>query len=133
MVPIDARLEAVARRLIASPGDFLPADRPRPKDAEDRERQERLAQGEKDLLRRQGVRALAHFQSKENVAALKPLLADPAAWVQTVERNGLPGVEERVYHIREAAYEVLRGWGVDVERPVLREAVPPKGGEGPAK
>ena len=103
-VPIDRRLEGLARRLIGSSGDFLP------------EAERTYA----DQLRLEGVRALRHFSSEKNVALLKTLLEDPA-WSIHVSPAG---TREKVYDLREAAYETLRSWGILLAEPVLREGVP---------
>jgi len=62
--------------------------------------------------RSHGVRALSAFKTEENIKILKGLLADPAYST---------GSGMRSYYIRAQAYEVLREFGVNVERPVLLE------------
>ena len=117
IVPIDPRLEATARHWIESPED-IPL---RLGVVESREEAMRFYSG---LLRLEGVRALRHFKSDENVAILKGLLDDPAFWHQTGEEHDRVGITEKVYYVRRAAFETLREWGVEVESPVLRESVP---------
>ena len=65
------------------------------------------------VVRSQGVRAIRFFKTKENEAAARKLLADPFT------RNEFD--ESRfVYPLRRDAYNLLRFWNVDVEKPVLR-------------
>jgi hypothetical protein len=109
-VPVDRRLESAARRWIASPGDFIPQ-------LEDL----RWKDFERNLLRREGIKALQYFESDENIALLRGLLDDPAWLIRTRPAEDGPDIREKVYYIREAAYETLKGWEVDVERPILTE------------
>jgi hypothetical protein len=67
-------------------------------------------------LREASVQALAPFKSEANAAILKRLLDDKASWIETKD-----GRQERVYHIREAAYKTLQEWKVAVPQPLLRE------------
>jgi hypothetical protein len=62
--------------------------------------------------RAEGVRVLRPFKSDANVALLKELLQDP----QSVSDGKL-----KKYPVRQAAYDVLREWKVDVPRPVVEE------------
>jgi hypothetical protein len=124
-VPVDWRLEVFARRLIESPEDFLsPIKERRFKDEAERRFLANLRQGEKDGFRHEGVRALRYFKSRENIARLKPLLKDETWLIES--RFDDRRDAKRVYYIREAAYEVLRQWGVEVGKPVLREDLPKK-------
>jgi hypothetical protein len=117
-VPIDGRLEAAARAWIKSPGDIL--------------RRLGIARPEgvnhrwalTDPLRSEGVRALRHFKSDENIVILKGLLDDGAFSRSEVETGEQDGITEKVYYIRKAAFETLRGWGVEVNEPVLKERLP---------
>jgi hypothetical protein len=72
--------------------------------------------------RQEGVRALRYFKSDQNIARVKPLIGDPA-WghLKRAEENG--GVEVRWYGVRDEAFRTLRTWGVDVQKPVIREEV----------
>jgi hypothetical protein len=72
-----------------------------------------------DSSRWQAVQALGLFQSEETTRLLTSLLNDPATVVMQRAENNL-GVEVQAYPVREQAYQVLRGWGVAVEQPVLR-------------
>jgi len=72
--------------------------------------------------RAEGARALAYFKSDENMALVRPLLDDPGITYLQPAFEGMAGV--RVYGARDSAYQTLRSWGIDVERPVVREAVP---------
>ncbi len=135
-VPVVPSLERIAKRLIKSPGEFLSAKSKQT----DSERQisevwrERLLQAasveerrkiedgrarvlrlELGALRVEGIRALQYFKSMENISLLKSLLKDEA-W--RMEGRGDDAREpQRVYYIREAAYEALREWGVEVSKP----------------
>jgi hypothetical protein len=119
-VPIDGRLEAAARAWIKSPGDIL--------------RRLGIARPEginhrwslTDPLRSEGVRALRHFKSDENIVILKGLLDDDAFSHRKVEKGEQDGISEKVYYIRKEAFETLRGWGVEVNEPVLKEWLPQK-------
>jgi hypothetical protein len=72
--------------------------------------------------RQEGVRALRYFNSKQNIAAVKRLLGDPA-WghLEHADENG--GIEVRWYGVRDEAHRTLRAWGVQVEKPVIQEEV----------
>jgi hypothetical protein len=59
-----------------------------------------------------GVQALAKFKNDENIKLLKSLLQDPAFST---------GDGMRRYYVRRNAFEALRGFGVEVARPVLEE------------
>ena len=65
-----------------------------------------------------GVRSLQHFKSEENIERLQPLLADPGFWTSS---DGDGRNKRRVYAVRGAAFETLRTWGVEVEKPVVEE------------
>ncbi|OAI54969.1 hypothetical protein AYO44_13850 [Planctomycetaceae bacterium SCGC AG-212-F19] len=62
--------------------------------------------------RTEGVRLLRSFKSEANETLLKDLLKDS----QTISDGKV-----KRYPVRQAAYEVLREWKVDVPRPVLEE------------
>ncbi len=101
--PVDARLEAAARRWIETPGKFAPPDA--------------HVHG---LLKAEAAAALRHFKSDENATLLKTLLGDPAVTHTTVEKKW-EAAEFREFFVRQAAYETLQAWDVAVDRPVLRE------------
>jgi hypothetical protein len=125
-VPVDRHLEALARRLIAAPGAFVPKAEElsyRPKTEEERRQLEASLRFSRNLLRAEGAKALKYFKSEENVATLKPLLTDDADRVEHAPDGREVG---RVYYVRKAAYETLWQWGVDVPRPVLRVDLPGK-------
>jgi hypothetical protein len=65
--------------------------------------------------REQGVEALAHFRSKENIRRLTLLLDDPA----TVEVSYSDRPPALRYVVRRRADEVLTGWGVPHTTPVI--------------
>lgn len=121
-VPVDHRLEALASRLIVSPGDFLPQPEEDPAGSpQERRLHEAWLKSSKNKLRSEGAKALRYFRSEKNTSLLKPLLDDDAYVHSTTEA----GKRELIYHVREAAYQTLRGWGVEVRKPVLREDLPP--------
>lgn len=126
VVPVDGRLEKLARRLIRSPADFTTEPRAAvPEHPLAPETVAAITRSNQDTLRATGVRALRYFRSSRNIQLLKSLLRDPATLLITgapheqvaapAGRNG-----HRVYYLRAAAYEVLRQWGVSVGKPVLR-------------
>ena len=116
IVPIDHRLEEAARRWIESP-EAIPVRLGVVRSKDDAIRHY------SGLLRLEGVRALRNFKSDENIAVLKGLLGSPDSWHRKIEERGRAGVTEKVYFIRMEAYETLRGWGVMVGEPVLREPI----------
>ncbi len=118
VVPVDPRLEAAARRWIESPG-AIPRRLGVVEAGDDRNLRHYA-----DSLRLEGVRALRHFRSDENAAILKGMLGDDAFWHHTIGEGQQAGVTEKVYYIRKEAFETLRGWGVEVNEPVLTEPVP---------
>src|SRR5262249_35102980 len=83
-------------------------------------------------FRRNGIHVLEQFKSPENLQFLKGLLGDSENFVTgaqqrelvfplsfvTIESGGT-----RIYPIRQAAYDVLRRWNVDVPAPVTEEPV----------
>lgn len=74
------------------------------------------------LEREQAARALRYFKSDDNIARLKSLLSDPGwAYFRHPENNN--GIEVRHYGIRKEVYQTLKSWGVEVEKPVIREEV----------
>ncbi len=72
--------------------------------------------------RAEGARALRYFESDENVARVRPLLNDPEIThlQPAYENKG----EVRVYGVRYEAYQTLESWGIDVEKPLIREEIP---------
>lgn len=94
IVPIDGRLEQWAIGAIAS------------KELRDDRRYE-------------AVRALQFFKSEANISLMKSLLDDTTA--RTVN---IANVSRRNYYIRQAAYEALKKWGVEVNEPLLNEELP---------
>lgn len=72
--------------------------------------------------RAESARALWYFKSDENVARVKTLLNDPGfGHYMVASQNN--GVDVRHYVVREAAFGTLKSWGVNVEKPVIREEV----------
>jgi hypothetical protein len=68
--------------------------------------------------------ALLPFKSEKNIAILKRLLSDDSHWDLTNAR----GYGVRRYLAREPAYQVLKEWGIKVEKPAVTE-VPLRGTE----
>jgi hypothetical protein len=86
-VPVDARLEAIARRW-----------------AENRDPHARV----------RAARALSNFpRSAENERLLRGMLSDPA----TPYAQGTGKWKRGVYAVRQEAYSTLTGWGADVQPP----------------
>ena len=74
------------------------------------------------LEREQAAKALRYFKSNENIARLKSLLSDPGwAYRRHPEHNN--GIEVRYFGIRDSAYQTLKSWGVDVDKPMILEKV----------
>ena len=72
--------------------------------------------------RDEGVRALRYFKSDENIARVRSLLDDPG-WSylhHPLENNG---VEVRIYSVRREAFRNLKSWGIDTDKPVIREEI----------
>jgi hypothetical protein len=79
-----------------------------------------VLRGKTKGYRAEAVSALRYFKSKENIRLLTPLLNDPQwSYLKSAEEN--MGVEVRVYNVRQAAYQVLKSWGVDVVEPVTQD------------
>jgi hypothetical protein len=121
IVPVDARLEANARKWISTPGEVV--DRLDKSQVKDKHQRDEWLAYERDNLREQGVRALKYFPSDENIVLLRGLLNDPAWISETRNRDGVE-ITNKVYHIRKAAYAVLNKWDVPVERPHISEPAP---------
>ena len=118
VVPVDSRLESVARRLINSPAALVSA--PGDSSAQDADVGKaqavaRFRDAEKDRLRAEGVKALQYFKSDENAGILKSLLKDKA-WRIDISPEG---DARNVYYIRKEAYTILREWGIKVAKPAL--------------
>lgn len=111
VVPVDASLEETARRLIASPQEFLPGNAPL----------DSLAGFQ---LRLGGVEALQYFKSNENAALLRSLLDDSTAVYRTFDAGSRESMTVKEYPIRAKAYGILRQWNVDAPRPVTEVITP---------
>jgi hypothetical protein len=70
--------------------------------------------------REEGARALVHFRSDATIAMLTSLMTDKG--FVTVTESDKPPV--RRYIVRQAADEILDGWGVAHREPVVDEPVP---------
>ena len=138
IMPIDSRLEFLARELIRIPGEILSKrGNSRYKRKKDEEHHKifakrlgaakthkhrrriksewrRWTQLGMNELREEGAKALCYFKSNENIAMLKPLLHDHS--VQSEIHNDY---SETVYYIRKAAYETLLRWSVKVKKLLL--------------
>jgi hypothetical protein len=69
-----------------------------------------------------GEKALQFFKSAANIKLLKPLLNDPE--YEDWQTQNVPWKTTRTYHVRQAAYDVLQQWGVQVAKPVTNENLP---------
>lgn len=74
------------------------------------------------MLRAEGLRALRFFRSDQNIARARTLLGD-TQWAYRFRAQENEGVEVHYFITREAAYETLKYWGVEVPEPVLFEQV----------
>jgi hypothetical protein len=101
-VPVEPALEPLAKRLIATPQDFLPKG-------------QKLTPRERYQFRYSGVRLLRHFKSDANIALVKLLLDDPP------EKFESSLVAQ--YPVRVKAFEVLLHWNVDAALPKSPEEV----------
>lgn len=114
-VPIDARLEAQARRWVHVEGGAPSLDGAAPElkrlfaNAAYDPQTARWAAGR---FREEGVKALAHFRSIANAAILRRLAGDPASQVRTIEQGGGAAEQRREYPVRQAVREVLEQWGM---------------------
>ena len=90
------------------------------------ERLERRAQdyirSQSYMRREEGARALRYFKSPENVARVQGLLNDPG-WAYLRHASENRGTEVRIYGVRREAYRTLKSWGVNAEKPKIREEV----------
>jgi hypothetical protein len=124
-VPVDSRLEKLARRLIKSPDDYLQQElRHRPEGEDKRRLWESGLRNSRDFLRAEGAKALVYFPSDENIKILKLLLEDPACWHPTMGNDGESAAMKREYYVRHEACVTLLAWGVKVDQPLLEEWVP---------
>jgi hypothetical protein len=74
------------------------------------------------LEREQAVRALRYFKSDENISQVEAMLNDPGwAYLHHPQENN--GIEVRLYGVRDAAYKTLKSWGMDVDKPMIREEI----------
>ena len=116
VVPVEPALEKTAKHLMAAPQDFISrtnVDEYHPADQEH------------CLLRAEGVSALQYFKSDGNIKLLRSLLNDSDYWI---EKNWNAEYRDKnatnkIYSMRSAAYEVLKGWDVDVSKPITEEVI----------
>ena len=67
--------------------------------------------------RSEAAKVLRYFKSDANIARLRPLLEDSEfSQRQTGNRN-----RAKYHGVRDAAYQTLNAWGIEVERPVILE------------
>lgn len=112
-VPVEPALEITAKHLIAAPGDFLT----------ETNKPDLVSQWRADL-RADGVDALQYFKSAKNIKLLKSLLDSPDFWTKKDWSVKYPDVATiKKYPVRSKAYEVLKGWGIDVPKPVMEEII----------
>ncbi len=71
--------------------------------------------------RSEGAKALVYFKSDKNLALITPLLDDPHFDLYPAAIAGRAG--ERYYAVRHAAFQTLKEWGIDVQKPVYLDAV----------
>jgi hypothetical protein len=98
-----------------------------PTDSRLEERARGWVRSEDQDFRLQGATALMSFRSDENATILRGLLDDPGSWDRAIQEGGRFTHTLRVRRVREEAYDVLRAWGYEVPRPVLREKLFPPG------
>lgn len=107
-VPADARLEALARRLVEQPESFFD---PLPETATQRDRRARPSR--ESALRQEGAKALAgHFQNEENARLLATLLDDTSTG--RYRPSGLGEPTRHWFTTRKIAFDALTTWGVEV-------------------
>lgn len=150
-VPVAPPLEALAKRLIGTPGDFVTAQ-------ENKNDLQVLS-----MLREDGMKALGHFKTAGNIALVEqtarrlittprdfiPADAAPdAEAISGLRTHGIGdlrdyksaenikllksllsdpevthpgGTRDKYYLVRARAYDILKEWGVDVREPVVVE------------
>jgi hypothetical protein len=117
-VPVEPSLEKTAKHLIAAPEDFISsADIERGKS---RNEPNPVPRWRADL-RADGVDALQYFKSAENIKLLKSLLDAPDCWM--INNWSTKYLDTKTYPVRKNAYEVLKGWGVEVPKPITEEII----------
>lgn len=102
VVPVDSALEPLAKRLIASPLEFVATD-------------DKLDDLSRYQLRFGGVCGLRHFRSETNARLLRSLLDDSIVDIESSYMEPVP--------IRVKAFEILLEWGVETPLPKSPEAV----------
>ena len=65
--------------------------------------------------RLEAAEALRYFKSKENIDRLRTLLEDEGY----SQRTASDGTASKYFGVRDAAYQTLQAWGIEVERPVI--------------
>lgn len=115
VVPVLPALERTAKHLISAPEDFMTA----------RHKAVPASEWRCDL-RAGGAEALRYFKSAQNVELLKSLLDARDCWLARdwSTENRDRHVTNKIYGVRDTAYVVLKGWGVEVAKPVTLEALP---------
>lgn len=113
LVPVDARLERLARRLEAQPGAFAAPTRPHASVEAQRSHAWAVAE-----LRRRGLAILAtHFPTGANAPLFVAMLeSNYYIWQRDA---GLAEPTRITYPMRALAYTALSGMGREVPRPVL--------------
>lgn len=64
-------------------------------------------------MRLASAKALRYFKSEKNIDRLRMLLDDPGYY----QDSHIP----KYYGVRDNAYQTLKAWGIEVERPVIEE------------
>ena len=65
-----------------------------------------------------GLRAIRYFKTKDNIATTRDLLADPFK-----QRHHATKQQYDVYEVRKEAWNNFLVWGVEADKPILREDV----------
>ena len=65
-----------------------------------------------------GLRAIRYFKTKDNIATTRDLLADPFK-----QRHHATKQQFDVYEVRKEAWNNFLVWGVEADKPILREDV----------
>ncbi|MEX2244733.1 MAG: hypothetical protein WD716_12925 [Fimbriimonadaceae bacterium] len=124
IVPVVPELENVARRMIERPESLVPPIEIPPMTSTERRKNLAINHAfDVAMFRKEGIGALGHFKSTQNIALLESQFADTAVWGYT--RHGDHGDESGYeYIVRRVAYEVLTAWGVNVDKPVIEAPKP---------
>lgn len=123
VLPVEPSLERTAKRLLAAPDQFISAKN---NEVISKRTDAEALSDWRCEYRAEGVSALQYFKSPANIKLLKSLLDDPSYWEVRYQPPGVSNMVNRIYEVRQNAYDVLHGWGIDVLKPVTSEVVPKK-------